>query len=150
MEKTLQQGGAGSNPQHGADCNSVFIVEDSPSIRARLIDMLSAIDGISIVGETGLAIGAVSAILRTHPDSVVLDLQLPDGSGIDVLRQVHALAPGIVFIILTNYPNPQYRRICLQAGASHFLDKTADFGRLATLLSGHQLPGESVAHPTRH
>jgi DNA-binding NarL/FixJ family response regulator len=117
-----------------AGLRSVYIVEDSDSIRARLVDMLSDVDGLRIVGEAADAPGAVAGILQSLPDAVVLDIQLADSSGLDVLRTVHARAPDVIFIMLTNYPNPQYRRICMQSGASHFLDKTSEFGRVADLL----------------
>jgi DNA-binding NarL/FixJ family response regulator len=55
---------------------------------------------------------------------VLLDLQLASGTGIDVLRQVHGQVPDTVFIVLTNHSSPQYRRICLAAGATHFVDKS--------------------------
>ena len=128
----------------------VFVVEDSASIRTRLIDMLNAIEGVSVVGEAESAANAVSGIMQTLPDSVVLDIHLPGGSGIDVLRAVHPRAPGIVFIILTNYPNPQYRRICMQAGASHFLDKTAEFNRVGELIAKLEPAQTSTATHLSH
>ena len=118
-----------------ATSRSVYIVEDSDSIRARLVDMLGDVAGLRVVGEAESAESAVTGILRTQPDAVVLDIHLAGSSGLDVLRQVHRLAPGILLIVLTNYPNVQYRRICMQAGASHFLDKSAEFRRVAILLS---------------
>jgi DNA-binding NarL/FixJ family response regulator len=54
---------------------------------------------------------------------VLLDVQLIGGSGVDVLRQVRTQVPDTGFIVLTNFNTPQYRRTCIQAGASHFVDK---------------------------
>ena len=73
---------------------SVYIVEDSDSIRARLVDMLGEVAGLRVVGEAESAESAVTGILRTQPDAVVLDIHLAGSSGLDVLRQVHRLAPG--------------------------------------------------------
>ena len=115
--------------------NSVYIVEDSDSIRARLVEMLGEVAGLRIVGEAESADSAVVGILSTRPDAVVLDAHLVRSSGLDVLRQVHRQVPEILFIVLTNYPNPQYRRTYMQAGASHFLDKSTEFRRVAALLS---------------
>jgi two-component system response regulator DevR len=126
----------------------VYIVEDSDSIRARIVDMLGAIDGLDIVGEAENAPEAVAGIERTRPDAVLLDIQLAGSSGLEVLRTIHARTPEIVFIVLTNYPNPQYRRICMQSGASHFLDKTTEFSKVAGILSRHTLLPRSHASST--
>ena len=116
--------------------NRVFIVEDSGPIRERLAALLREIEGVTIVGEADSVRGAVEGILRTRPESVVLDIQLPDGSGVEVLREVCPRAPEVVFVVLTNHPNPQYRRICMEAGASHFFDKSTEFGRIKDVFAG--------------
>jgi DNA-binding NarL/FixJ family response regulator len=109
---------------------TVFLVEDSAPIRSRLVELLGEIDGVSVVGEAGTPEEAVAGILRTQPHCVVLDLQLLDGSGVDVLRAVRAESPEITFVVLTNHPTPQYRRVCMEAGAAFFLDKSTEFGKL--------------------
>ena len=118
-----------------AHCTNVFLVEDSAPIRARLAEMLVDIEGVAIVGEAATPASAIDGILRTHPDFVVLDIHLIGGSGIEVLRAVCPRAPGIVFIMLTNHPDPQYREICMESGASHFLDKTADFNKVREVIA---------------
>ncbi len=115
---------------------NVFIVEDSAAIRERLIGLLGDIEGVTVVGEADTAQAAIEGILRTKPDSVVLDIQLTGGSGLEVLRKIHPLAPEVVFIVLTNHSNPQYRRICTEAGASHFLDKSSEFARVMKIIAG--------------
>jgi len=112
-----------------------FVVENSPSIRERLCGLLGEVKGVSIVGEAATPLAAVEGILRTRPDVVVLDIHLTGGSGIEVLRRVRPETPGVVFIVLTNDPNPHYRRACMEAGASHFLDKTAEFGKLREVIA---------------
>ena len=114
---------------------SVFLVEDSAPIRARLAEMLRDMQGVAIVGEAATPASAIDGILRTHPDSVVLDIQLIGGTGIEVLRKVCPLAPDIVFIMLTNHPDPQYRKICMQAGASYFLDKSTEFVKVREVIA---------------
>ena len=115
---------------------NVFLVEDSAPIRMRLAEMLGEIEGVSIVGEADGPASAIEGILRTHPDSVVLDIQLIGGSGIEVLRKVRSVDPGIVFIMLTNHPNAQYRKICLEAGANYFLDKSSEFENVKEIIAG--------------
>jgi two-component system response regulator DevR len=113
----------------------VFIVDDSVAIRLRLAEMLGAIDGVDIVGEAADARGAIDAILRLQPDSVVLDLNLMGSTGIEVIREVHPRAPQIVFVVLTNHAELQYRRACTRAGASYFLDKSRDFERVPQVIA---------------
>ncbi len=114
----------------------VFIVEDSASIRARLTDLLGDIDGLQIVGEAETPIDAIDGILRSRPAWVVLDFQLRGGTGVDVLRAVHPTAPDIMFVVLTNHPTAQYRRLCLGAGASWFFDKSTEFTKIKDVILG--------------
>jgi DNA-binding NarL/FixJ family response regulator len=120
---------------HTATPTLVYIVEDSPAIRARLTEMLSRIDTVTVVGEAASAREAVTAILRLRPHSVLLDLNLLGASGMEVLRAVHARAPEIEFVVLTNKAEPQYRRACAAAGARYFLDKTREFERVPDVIA---------------
>jgi DNA-binding NarL/FixJ family response regulator len=113
----------------------VFIVDDSSAIRARLTEMLARIDDVAVVGEAANACEAIPGILRTRPDSVVLDLNLMGRTGIDVMRAVLKQAPETVFVVLTNHAEPQYRRACAKAGAAYFLDKSADFDRVPAVIA---------------
>jgi DNA-binding NarL/FixJ family response regulator len=114
----------------------VFIVEDSPPIRERLIELTSEIDGVAVVGLAETPTDAISKILSTRPDCVVLDYQLLGGTGVDVINAVHPKAPDLVFVVLTNHANPKYRRVCLEAGASWFLDKSTEFRKIKEIIAG--------------
>ncbi len=113
----------------------VFIVDDSPAIRARLTEMLSTMTQVRVVGEADSAREAVAGILQARPDSVLLDLNLMGRTGIDVMRSVRPKAPGIVFVVLTNHAEPQYRRVCAEAGAAYFLDKSSEFDRVREVIA---------------
>jgi DNA-binding NarL/FixJ family response regulator len=113
-----------------AATHKVFIVEDSPSVRRRLIELLGELDSVSIAGEAESPEDAVAGIFRTLPHCVVLDFRLAGGTAIDVLRAVHPVLPDIGFIVLTNHPNAQYRRASMEAGAIAFLDKSTDLPAL--------------------
>ena len=114
---------------------SVYIVDDSASIRARLAEMLTRLDHVTVVGEAASATEAIAGILRLKPTSVLLDLNLMGRTGIDVLRAVHPQAPDIVFVVLTNHAEPQYRTACTRAGAAYFLDKSCDFDRVPDVIA---------------
>jgi DNA-binding NarL/FixJ family response regulator len=96
--------------------------------------MLAKIDGVCVVGEADNAPSAIQGILRTRPDSVVLDIKLIGGSGIEVLRRVRSVEPTINFIVLTNNADEQYRKVCMAAGANHFLDKASEFEKVKALV----------------
>ena len=113
----------------------VFIVEDSASIRSRLVEMLEDVEGIRVVGEAESPAAARAAILETVPDLVILDFQLIGGTGVDVMRAVRPVLPEVVFLVLTNHPNTQYRRICMEAGARWFFDKSTEFGRIKDVIA---------------
>lgn len=121
-------------PTHAATKN-VFIAEDSAAVRARLVEMLGETRGVTIVGEAETPAEAVSGILRTHPDYVVLDFQLRGGTGADVLRALRRQLPRTVFIVMTNYPEPQILRLCLDAGADRFFDKSTEFSKIREVIA---------------
>ena len=114
----------------------VYVVDDLPSMRARLAELLHEIDGVDIVGEAGDPESAIAGILDQRPEFVLLDYQLEGGTALDVLRAAHARVPDTVFIVLTNHASPPYRRACTKAGAQYFLDKSSEFGRISTVIAG--------------
>ena len=114
----------------------VFLVEDSLAIRARLATTIRGIKGAELIGEAGTVGAAIDGIRATHPGAVILDLQLEDGSGLEVLRAVHPAAPALHVAVLTNYATDQHRRACMNAGAEFFLDKSSDFPRIREIVQG--------------
>ncbi len=113
----------------------VFVVDDSAVIRRRLKRMLADEAKVEVVGEAGDAHGATDAILQLKPDVVLLDLHLLDGSGIDVLQTLKHDQAGPAVIILTDYPYPEYRRMCLEAGADFFFIKSTEFDQVVPALN---------------
>lgn len=108
----------------------VFIADDSAPVRERLISLLSDMGNIEIVGTAQDAAEAITAILQLRPDVVILDIRMPAGSGIGVLRSLQKERQKPKFIMLTNYPFLQYRKTCLDAGASYFFDKSSEFDQI--------------------
>jgi DNA-binding NarL/FixJ family response regulator len=113
----------------------VYIVDDSPAIRARLTEMLGRLPDVRVVGESAGAAQAAVDILVLRPDSVLLDLNLDGSSGLQLLNTLHPQAPEVVFVVLTNHSEPQYRRACQRAGASYFLDKSTEFDRVPGVIA---------------
>lgn len=121
-----------------AAAKTVFIVEDSLPIRARLVELLEDLNGVNIAGEAGTPAEAISGILNTLPNYVVLDFQLEGGTGVEVLRAVRAQAPEMIFIVLTNHPQPPFRRACMEAGADAFFDKSSEIGKVKDIIAGRR------------
>ena len=114
---------------------NVYLVEDSPEVLHRLAKLLTPVPGAQIVGHARTAGDAVSGILSTRPDVVVLDLSLAQSSGFDVLSTVHRAAPGIDFIVLSNFTSEPYRRQAMRLGAKDFFDKTNEFERVRDVIA---------------
>jgi DNA-binding NarL/FixJ family response regulator len=114
---------------------SVFIVDDSDSIRQRLIAMLESMADVAVVGQARSATEAIDGILATNPDSVLLDLNLGTSSGMEVLSTVRRRLPIVEFVVLSNHSEPQYRRACAKAGARYFLDKSTEFDCVRTVIA---------------
>jgi DNA-binding NarL/FixJ family response regulator len=102
----------------------VFLADDSALIRTRVGAMLSGF-AIKVVGQADTPQTCIDGILSTHPDVVVLDVQLDGGPGLDVLRAVHPAEPQIAFVVFSNNSGPAYRKRYLGAGAVSFLDKSS-------------------------
>ncbi len=80
----------------------VYVVDDSDFVRERVIEMLSELEEVEIVGGTGDPLEAVAAIGEMVPDAVILDIRLPGRSGVEVLRDLKKKEPSPIVIILTS------------------------------------------------
>jgi DNA-binding NarL/FixJ family response regulator len=112
----------------------VFIVDDSEIVIERLKTMLSEVKEIEIIGQATNPFDAINGIRTLHPDAVILDLQMPGGSGLGVLLSIKRNSSAPVVLVLTNYPYPQYRKKCMEAGADFFFDKSTEFERVPEVL----------------
>jgi DNA-binding NarL/FixJ family response regulator len=108
----------------------VFVVEDSAGFRERLIAALEEVPGIRVAGWAAGEGEAVAEITRLRPEFVVLDIRLPQGSGLAVLEAIKRLDQPPMVAVLTNYPEPQYRTRCAALGADHFFYKAAGLDSL--------------------
>lgn len=113
---------------------SIFLVEDSLPICERMIEMIESVPGAQVVGIASRADEAVRGILAARPDLVVLDLVLAQGTGIDVLRELHLKAPRTDVYMLSGYPIEPYRRLARRLGARDFFDKSTEFARIKDIV----------------
>lgn len=101
----------------------LFLLDDHEVVRRGLKDLLEQEDDIEVVGESGLAQDAAARIPTIKPDVAVLDARLPDGSGIEVCRDVRSADPSIAVIILTSYDDDDALFAAIMAGAAGYVLK---------------------------
>ncbi|MFL6001336.1 MAG: response regulator [Nocardioides sp.] len=108
----------------------VFLLDDHEVVRRGLRDLLEGEGDIEIVGESGTAREATARIPALRPDVAVLDARLPDGSGIDVCRDVRSTDPSIKALILTSYDDDEALFAAIMAGAAGYVLKQIGAGDL--------------------
>ena len=114
-------GGSWDDPAVG---RSVLLVDDHPSFRAEARALLEAA-GHAVVGEAADGAAALREAERLRPDAVLLDIGLPDLSGLDLVRPLRAISPGAVLVLVSARPASDYGDRVDHAGADAFLDKAA-------------------------
>src|SRR5215210_1227240 len=101
----------------------VFILDDHELVRRGLLDILKTAPDIEVVGEAGNATDALHRIPAATPDVALLDARLPDGSGIDVCREIRSKMPDVQCLILTSYDDDEALFSAVMAGAAGYLLK---------------------------
>ncbi|WP_368497360.1 response regulator [Herbiconiux sp. A18JL235] len=109
---------------------TVFLVDDHEIVRRGVAELLRSEPGIEVVGEAGSVSEALARIGATVPDVALLDVRLPDGSGVDLCRQVLSLHPGVRCLMLTAYDDDDALFSAVMAGASGYVLKDVRGTRL--------------------
>lgn len=127
----------------------VYLVDDHEVVRRGVASLLESDGDIHVVGEAGTVSSAVPEILQLCPDVVVLDHRLPDGSGLDVCRELRAAAPEIRVLMLTSYDDTETISAAMLAGASGYILKNVAGDSLVSgvrlVAGGHSLLDPAVA-----
>lgn len=118
-----------------ADRITVLIVEDSPPVRERLVSLVADVPRATIVGAAADGRHARALFAHYRPDAVVLDLQLPDVNGMDLLTEFKRQHPGAVLMVLTTYVFKEIEDRCARLGADHFFGKATEFERVTEVLT---------------
>jgi len=126
----------------------VMIVDDHPVVLRGLKQIIEDEQDMEVVGEAGNARECFSLIRNTDCDLVVLDINLPDRSGIDVLNQLKYEKPNLLILILSVLPEDQYALRLIKAGASGYLMKESALTDLVNAIrkvsSGRKYVSESI------
>jgi DNA-binding NarL/FixJ family response regulator len=117
----------------------VLVVDDHPVVRKGIIHILEEDPGVESCAEAGSAAELMRRVSEGRWDVVVLDINLPDRSGLDVLKDLKAAFPRLPVLVLSVYPEDQYAVMALKAGASGYLSKDGLAEELAAAL--HKVAG---------
>jgi two-component system, NarL family, response regulator DevR len=124
----------------------LLIVDDHEIVRQGLVALLDRRPGFQVVGEAGTVAEAVAEAHRLEPDVVVMDVRLPDGSGVEACREIRAERPQTRVIMLTSYPDEEAVLSAIVAGASGYLLKQIRARDLVSALEAVGR-GESLLDP---
>jgi DNA-binding NarL/FixJ family response regulator len=128
-----------------AQCLRVLLVEDSKVLTERLTEAIRQIPDVELIGTADTEAAAVASVKRDSVDVIILDLHLKQGTGFGVMRALATTQLKPRIIVLTNYDLPEYKNAALALGATHFLDKARDYGKLPEVL--HEI---CEAHLLKH
>ena len=112
----------------------LLIIDDHADYVSRVVELISSDPDLMYISTANDYAGAVQALTHTNPHIVILDLNLPDKSGIDVLRFIRERKIKARVIMITNHATPVYKKLCIELGANYFLDKSNDFDMIPSVI----------------
>ncbi len=126
----------------------IFLVEDHPVFRDGLSKLLNAEDDLTVCGEAGDARQALKLIIKLKPDLVVVDLGLPDKSGLELIKEIRALKLVVKLLVVSMFDEALYAQRVLRAGGDGYIMKQADPQEIVLairdVLAGHIHVSEDV------
>ncbi len=124
----------------------MLVVDDHEVVRQGLVALLDRREGFEVVAQAGTVAEAIAAAERFAPDLVIMDVRLPDGSGIEACREIRAARPATRVVMLTSYPDEEAVLSAIIAGASGYLQTQIRGRDLVTALEAVGR-GESLLDP---
>jgi DNA-binding NarL/FixJ family response regulator len=126
----------------------VLIVDDHPLVREGLGMVINQQQDLVVCGEAGNAPGGLTAVAKCHPDVVIVDISLEEGSGLDLIKDIHARQPKLPILALSMHHEDLYADRALHAGASGYVMKREPVGlviaALRKVLAGQMAVSENV------
>lgn len=113
----------------------LIIVDDSELLRSRIKTLIASVNNVKLVAEASNSVEGLQLIKMYKPDILVLDIRMPGENGLDVLENVKKTYKRMKVLIITNYPNDQYKNIALKFGADYFINKSTEFEKIHVILS---------------
>jgi DNA-binding NarL/FixJ family response regulator len=124
----------------------LLVVDDHEIVRQGLVSLLDRREGFEVVAEAGTVAECLAQATRFQPDLVIMDVRLPDGSGIEACREIRATMPETRVVMLTSYPDEEAVLSAIIAGASGYLLKQVRGRDLVSALEAVGR-GESLLDP---
>ncbi len=112
----------------------VLVVDDHQAFRHALTSALSLVDDIEVAGQAGGGLAACQEAEQLDPDVIIMDLSMPDLSGIDAMKRIHERRPDLPVVILTAHADDGTEREAREAGASGFVAKGTGLRDLVVVL----------------
>lgn len=124
----------------------VFLLDDHEVVRRGVHDLLSGEADIEVVGEAGTVADAAARVMATRPDVAVLDVRLPDGSGVEVCRDIRSRDESVRCLMLTSFADDEALFDAIMAGASGYVLKDIRGAELLSAVRG-VAAGKSLLDP---
>ena len=112
----------------------IFIAESSRRIYVRLIRLLKSLENVKVEGENARPSDAIHNIIKSNSDVIILDGGFAGGKSWETLKAIRKQNSRTVVFILSDFPDEQYKRKCMEAGADFFFDKSNEIDRLLDAL----------------
>jgi DNA-binding NarL/FixJ family response regulator len=125
----------------------LLIVDDSEQIRTSLRALLGSVAGIASIREASTLSEALASVQAGPPTLVILDMSLPDGLGMDIIKPLKQLAPALLIAVFTIHADPIYSERCMALGADWFFDKATETDALLEVVRQHAVP-KPLIHPS--
>jgi DNA-binding NarL/FixJ family response regulator len=122
----------------------VLLADDSEIVRVRVRVLLAAVPGVDLIIEAEDAPSAIRHFDSWRPTAVVLDIQMPGGTGLDVLKWIRSRSKSCLVIMLSNCPADAYAARCLELGADFYFDKAHGFAGVAAAIAAELEMSEKV------
>ena len=113
---------------------TVLIVDDHPLLRDGLAKVINQQPDLAVCGEAANARAGLAAAVKLRPDVAIVDLSLEDGSGLDLIKDVHARNPALPMLVLSMHPEHLYAERAIRAGARGYLMKREPVERVLAAL----------------
>jgi response regulator of citrate/malate metabolism len=110
------------------------LVDDAVLITKRIAEMIGEINCVSDIFIANDFLSGLNMVKDVNPDLVLLDIHLPDKSGIDLLEIIKKDHESIKVIMVTNKVSPYYKELCIDKGAHHFIDKSKEFEMIPSII----------------
>jgi DNA-binding NarL/FixJ family response regulator len=134
-------------PQPQSENKRILIVDDHPVVREGLVQQIGRETGVEVCGEASNAVQAMEAVSRMRPDLVLVDINLPGRSGLELIRDIHAVSPDLPILVLSMHDESVFAERVLRAGGRGYVSKHMGGEKLAEAIR-HVLNGQIYVSET--